>query len=272
MVEPVTIAVQDSVGTLRKITKIIPYKDGGFAQLVPYHRANTGLLLKFPADYSKQKFEVAFADSEQYSAKDRVKLSFHPDGFIQFSGENPGKILSGRGPDGAPKGLGILARQMAKPVQTGPTFGATIWGLSEFAECKMSKDRTITFAQDELYYRACNPETTNAIILEGFLFPAPLWAGVRGKSDDLRIQMTWRNFEGTGAVFELRVIPLHNPDVFIGLFASYVRTEFPTPSGFIINSLSDPKKNCLMAIYPIDLKKHLAKRLDYVATSGIVQK
>jgi hypothetical protein len=84
------------------------------------------------------------------------------------------------------------------------------------------------------------------------------------------MQMTWRNFEGTG--IELRVIPLHNPDVFIGLFASYVRTEFPTPSGFIISSLSDPKNNCLMAIYPIDLKKHMVERLDYVAkTSGIVQ-
>src|SRR3712207_1528938 len=85
-------------GTLRKITKIVPYGSGGFAVLVPYHEARRGHLLKYPVDYQIGQMERPFEDATQYSAEDRVNLSLHPDGFVQFSGENPGTS--------EPRGLG----------------------------------------------------------------------------------------------------------------------------------------------------------------------
>jgi len=69
-----TIAIEDQ-GTLRKITKIVPYKQGGFAVLAPYHNARQGFLAKHPVDYSQPTFKIRLEDMVAYSAEDRVKLS-----------------------------------------------------------------------------------------------------------------------------------------------------------------------------------------------------
>jgi hypothetical protein len=122
---PTTVAVRDALGVNRKIAKIIHHSEGGFAVMVPYHKARSGTLLKIPLDYDlKGASWVPFGECVGYSANDRVKLSFHPDGFVQFSGENPSKILSGRDPDtGQPRGLGLMSNPLSHPVRSGPTFG-----------------------------------------------------------------------------------------------------------------------------------------------------
>jgi hypothetical protein len=115
-----------------KVVQILPYKEGGFAVLTPYHTAGRGYLMKHPVDYATREMQIARADLvTEYSAEDRVKLSIHPDGFVQFSGQDQGKIESGRDPEtGEPKGLAIFTRHppISEPIETGPTFGVACWG------------------------------------------------------------------------------------------------------------------------------------------------
>jgi hypothetical protein len=76
-------------GVIRKITKVVPYSDGGFALLVPYHAARRGLLTKIPVDYARGEMLVDQADKVEYTADDRVKLSYHPDGLCSFRESGP---------------------------------------------------------------------------------------------------------------------------------------------------------------------------------------
>lgn len=86
-------------------------------------------------------------------------MSFHPDGFVQFSGENAARILSGRDTGGEPKGLGVMFNPLFNPIRSGPTFGVSAWGLEEFDELEPSRDHVITFSQEEMYFRGCVPGT-----------------------------------------------------------------------------------------------------------------
>src|ERR1700678_798174 len=96
----------------RKITKIIGLGGSGFSVLVPYHKARSGFLFKMPIDPSVHApglHNIRLDDLVSFTADDRVKLSYHVDGFAQFSGERPGRITSGRDPNtGEAKGLGLI--------------------------------------------------------------------------------------------------------------------------------------------------------------------
>ena len=171
-----TIVIEDQ-GTLRKITKIVPYKSGGFAVLAPYHKARKGYLLKHPVDYSKRHMKVTRDEAVEYSAEDRVKLSLHPDRFVQFSGENPGRIISGRDPNtGEPRGLGIMSHPLSTPINTGPTFGCVAWGAADFAALNGTGKRgVIAFIEEDYYYRGCTPDTWNGYVIEGFVLEERYW-------------------------------------------------------------------------------------------------
>src|ERR1022692_984751 len=228
------IAVQDASGVNRKITKIVCHSHGGFAVLAPYHKARSGFLLKIPLDYEmKGEHWVPLGECIGYSADDRVKLSFHPDGFVQFSGENSEKILSGRDPaTGEPKGLGIISNPLSVPVRTGPTFGISAWGLKDFDELDTTRDAIISFSQKEMYYRGCLPGAQNGIHLEAFVFEQRYWSGVSGEPNALKISLCVGMFEATGAALELKVIPIQDSTSFIGVMANHVCMNFPEESGF----------------------------------------
>src|ERR1700677_305009 len=99
-----TIAIRpDGQATFaRKITKIIGLNGEGFSVLVPYHRARSGFLFKVPVDPAKVlkpgSSVVPWKACVAFTAEDRVKLSYHSDGFAQFSSEISGRITSGRDP------------------------------------------------------------------------------------------------------------------------------------------------------------------------------
>ncbi|HET7477943.1 MAG TPA: hypothetical protein VFJ72_00365 [Rubrobacteraceae bacterium] len=258
-----TIAIEDQ-GTLRKITKIVPYNSGGFAVLAPYHKAQKGYLFKHPVDYSQRRMEISREDNVEYSAEDRVKLSLHPDGFIQFSGENPGKIVSGRDPDtGDPRGLGIMSHPLDTPINTGPTFGCVAWGVADFESLDgIGKSNVIAFAEEDYYYRACTPDTWNGYLIEGFVLEERYWGATRHRGGKLLLTVM-PMFEAIGAVFEFRVVPLPGQPLLLGMLVSRVRTEFQSPSGFTLSGPADVREElALAALYPApqDLE---ASSLDY---------
>ncbi len=262
IVQPKTVVVTDSDGVARKITKIIPFSDGGVAIMVPYHEANTGWLLKMPVNYGVAGAHlVPIAESTEYSAEDRVKLTYHPSGFVQFSGEKAGKIISGLDA-GKPKGLGIMTNPLSSPISSGPSFGIVAWGLSEFQSFTGGAD-VLTFSNHEMYHRGCKPGTQNAIAIECFVLPPRYWAGVRQlSSGELKLSMCFRDFEASRAVLDLKVIPLAS-NSFLGILANHVTVGFKPASGFTLNgpgeSTAGDVKHVLCAIYPGTIREDLEK-------------
>lgn len=120
-----------------------------------------------------------------FTADDRVKLSYHVDGFAQFSSENPGKIISGRNPKtGEPRGLGLFTHPLSVPIVSGPSLGVTVRGLEEFEKAEENED-LIILEPDDFYYRQSTPiaangwSNLNSVCLNPFLSGALLRTNLR---------------------------------------------------------------------------------------------
>jgi hypothetical protein len=262
--------VISSDSKVKKITKIFTYSDGGFAVAVPYHAAKSGYLTKMQVDYGRRLQHVTALDD--YTASDKVKLSMHIDGFVQFSGENPGRIISGKDSDGKPKGLGYYTSPLTKPIKTGPTFALIFWGLDDFLDYNKVKanETKLEFRDSDIYYRDL-PSECNGYAIEGFVFPREYFSGVREDQEgNLFLDLCFRTFEASGAVFKIRVLPTECNNYFIGLLVSKVKSEFQQQSGFVLNApseLKDPKSNIgtvMNAIYPKPIGIENKKSLDYL--------
>jgi hypothetical protein len=95
MMRETTIAIRDDGGVLRKATKIIQLRDG-FAVSVPYHAAKEGWITEHPMHYDGLNVHTVMPhEMKHFMASDRVKLSIHLDGFVQFSRGNQQPIRSG---------------------------------------------------------------------------------------------------------------------------------------------------------------------------------
>jgi len=141
-IEDMNVTVLDETYTYRKLFKIIPYRSGGFGLILPrLTGSHMGRLEKTLVGYENfgTHLEIMRDESEQYSADDIVKFSYHPDGFVQFSSVTNNKIISGRNSDGIPKGLGVLSWPLDNPISTGPSMTITFWGLSKLIEEKENK-------------------------------------------------------------------------------------------------------------------------------------
>jgi hypothetical protein len=232
-----TIAIrEESGGRPRKITKVVSLGDQGFSVIVPYHRVKTGVVGKMPIDYKRTGlYTIPTADFESFTAEDRVKLSYHSDGFAQFSGENPGKIISGRDPvTGQPKGVGLFTHPLSNPIRSGPSVGITAWGLNNFDELDNDRDALI-FEPDDLYYRACTPGTSNGYFVEFFVFPLRYWAGVQKRQNEFILKMMFPGFDASGAIVEMKALDLPGLKVVLAGFVSHTALEYETPSGWTLN-------------------------------------
>jgi hypothetical protein len=242
----------------RKIAKIVPYTKGGFSLIMPYHSSHSGYLTKLPINYDKIGMDTISLDEViGYTAEHRVKFSYHPDGFAQFSSETQGQLISGRDPTtGKPKGLGVITAPLSNPIRSGPSISVTTWGLGDFDE--LGQTDSILFTPEEMYYRACTPETANAWVTEFFVFENKYWAGVRPRGNGYVLSISFRDFEASNAVIDMQVIPLLGQPCFLAVFASRIHGDFQSPSGW---DLAGPSQintstgigHMLAAFYPRDV-------------------
>ena len=107
-----------------------------------------------------------------------------------------------------------------------------------------------------IYYRN-SPNECNGYVLEGFVFPTSFFSGVRKERDETFIlDMCFRNYEASGAVLKIRVLPTESMDYFLGLLVSKIKISFKHISGFTLNApsvLKKPENNIgitMMAMYP----------------------
>ena len=87
------VVVQDVTGQLHALCKIQPLGDGGYSVICPYHEAREGWLVKLPVGVGYGPCEatkISVENTTHYTASDRVKLSHHRDGLVQFSSERHG--------------------------------------------------------------------------------------------------------------------------------------------------------------------------------------
>jgi hypothetical protein len=261
-VGPTTLAVEHPKGVFRKLTKIVPYglPDGGFAVMVPYHKANEGILSKAQVFDSISRSLILPLPSavEVYSVSSKVKLSFHSDGTAQFSSMG-GRIISGKDPTtGEFKGLGIMARPFIRPVWSGPTLAIEAWGLEDFEECELSGN-VLLFTQRELR----NPyilRSSNSVRMEIYMRSRRRPLASKGYFPDYRARMrVWNPNSKLLGTREVRLIALHSPEVALAVFAAHFPNIWKTRSGFTISSPRDTKSYGLYATYP---------RMNQIITDG----
>jgi hypothetical protein len=268
-----TIVINDG-SKKYKISKIVFYGDSGFALLSPYHVARKGYLGKFTIDQSKaykHKFFISVDEIVEFCADDRVKLSIHPDGFVQFSGENPQKIISGRNQEnGEPKGLGLFTNPLVRPITSGPTFGLLVWGINDYVEFTNPKkdEQVIEFNAEDIYNRNCTSTDFNAYLIEGFIFKEKERKNIQVKDGNHVIVKLSPNYrEERNKIFSYRVANLAHENYLVVLLVSRVKMEFKGESGFSFNSpqqVKDGKHIGMFCVYPSSMApRNPDNSLDY---------
>jgi hypothetical protein len=236
-----TIAIRPAPGKdLRKITKIIGLNGDGFSVLAPYHKARSGFLYKHLMDLRTLGIrEVSWEQAVGFTAEDRVKLTYHIDGFAHFSSEGEGKIISGRDPKtGEPKGLGLFTRSLTSPPFTGPSVGIQVWGIEDF-EIPRQNEELIIFEPNDFYYRNSTPTEANSWHLAIYAFPVagipPVW--FEGEQPVMLYQLHGITAGVPGAVIKLKMIYLAAEKLYLGLYIERFAARFPakSESGWILN-------------------------------------
>lgn len=162
--------IYEKSGIKHKLCRVFFGPDGSYYVTSPYHPTEKAILLKMTVNYALSEMQIPFEQAiDIASAEDdekRLKLSHHPDGFVQFSGEG---ILSGKDSDGKIRGIGIMSWPLDAPV-LGPAFGISIIGVQDFKLSAQPKGETCIFHEEEI---TPMPDA-DVITLEGYYFPA-LW-------------------------------------------------------------------------------------------------
>jgi hypothetical protein len=243
----------------RRIFKVLPLSEGGFAVTAPYHAARSGMLMKMERDYSiTGERDVDNNDVTPFTASDRVKLSYHADGFVQFSGENSSRIISGRDSStGEPRGLGIVTRPLAVPVQSGPSVTCAIWGIDAFELWRTRSDEyNVFFAETEFYDEPegdSDPsKSTPGFVISIFVFPRQSLEAAIGpvRSEDEIVMKLPMNVYLRKADFIVKLVCVSAHTV-LGLIAKKRTMGFgEATSGFELSSPSDARGVGMHAIYP----------------------
>jgi len=226
---------------------------------VPYHKAKSGFLYKIPID-PRTDLEPGFrlipwSEYVGFTARDRVKLSYHTDGFAQFSGETSGTISSGRDPvTGEPKGLGLFTRPLATPIRTGPSVAVQVFGIDDF-EKVTQRDTPLIFEPGDFYYRGCTPEDADAWALSIYVFPVGVTPPVRFKNGHPVLDAALEGLNPPWmSVVELKIVHLPAERIFLGLLLNHFKNEGRPKSGWSINGPGDwtmqKPGHVLMASYP----------------------
>lgn len=117
----------------------------------------------------------------------------------------------------------------------------------------------IIFGASDIYYEYSTAENFNAYHVEGWVFGAHMWDGVRGSGNNLRLSLIFpHRRRAAPAILEFRVLPLStNGGLFLGMRTSRTEVEYGSPSGFVMNAPSNRRygedtAETIKAIYPKD--------------------
>jgi tetratricopeptide (TPR) repeat protein len=164
-----TVLFEREDGGRNKLCRLMLSGDGSYFVTVPYHPSEKVFLAKRRVNYANpgradvsEPLEVALLEDDEH----RLKLSHHPDGFVQFSGHG---IVSGRDESGDPKGIGLKSFPLSRPT-AGPAFGLTVMNPNAFANAGPPQKGDVVFRERDLYLGS----TDRGLIVEFYYF-AGMW-------------------------------------------------------------------------------------------------
>jgi hypothetical protein len=156
------------------LARIVFGGDGSYYVTAPYHPANRAIAGKYEVNYNPKRpqtislvtggIEVATIDDDEQ----RLKLSHHPDGFLQFSGEG---IRSGREADGSPKGLAVMTWPLKMPTY-GPSFQLVFSDPRDCGRPTRRRPNTLVFAEADMAHM--RRAELRGLTVIGYYFP-PRW-------------------------------------------------------------------------------------------------
>jgi hypothetical protein len=255
-------------GVNYKLFKFFYGKDGSYYVTSPYHYENKAALLKMTRNYALNEENIPFEDAIDFAlAEDdecRIKLSHHPDGLVQFSGEG---ILSGKDSSGNILGIGIMSWPLDRPV-SGPAFSVTIRGVEQFKLANNISENSCVFKHDEL----TPMPKANILIVEGHYFP-PLWRRfIQTRIDGEKfIEIIHPN----GAVLRLKVLLSTNRCMRAGFFGlecyTLYESEHFSGSFILSGSTGNLRRNekgellgdGIYCVYPLSENMPIKRTLNY---------
>ncbi len=123
---------------------------------------------------------------EKHLVGARVKLIYHPSGFVQFSTASSKKVRSGEKPREkfyVPEGMGIHSQPFTDPISTGPSVGGVFHNVHECPMVDGSEPVTVTAFRDadilDSFHHSpsgfpellVGPTTHHVYSVEVFIFP-----------------------------------------------------------------------------------------------------
>jgi hypothetical protein len=248
-------AIREHEGTNASvITKFASLGNDGFSVLMPYHKSRSGFVGKILFD-PMLRGGLSFGppeDLHMFSATDRVKLSYHGDGFVHFSGEIKGKIISGLDPvTKEPKGVGLKTNPLTNPISSGPTFAVQAWGLDDFDA--LEEDTNALIFGPDGFYSLGAPAASYSYSLQWLVYPASAWFTMI--EQDLVILLSGGVTGSVGfRAREMNVVEMQQLDVVLAGFGMRFPVCFQSPSGWVLSGPAKrPKSGMgygLTACYP----------------------
>lgn len=255
-----TVAYDPGDGPM-DLCKIIFGGDGSYFVTAPYHPHDRAILAKFTVNYAKPDQGFFLSDAVDIGVLEdtgqRLKLSHHPDGFLQFSGHG---VVSGRDQAGNIRGIGVKSWPRFRPT-LGPSFSVA-WSspvaCGRRSQGRESENRLV-FEEDEIEHM--RSPGVEGLILTGYYLPVP-WREfvVRWPDGSWRMPLLHPRAQ---AVRMLKVL-LASQDCtlpgFIGLEAQphQIDTDEDNPGFFMSSSTGNLRRNesgdlmgeGLMCMYP----------------------
>jgi hypothetical protein len=248
----------------RKLLAIVPYAGGGFAVILPsYQNTSAGVLEKISVEYLNEgtKGLISRDIKAQFGVDDRVKFSYHPDGFVQFSSASNRKITSGRDASGEPKGLGVISWPLSKPVSTGASMSISFWGLDLLQHAKPKQiDNQYVFdtAQAVQHQKApLLPGQESAYAMAMYIIPKETAGSIITVNGRKQGYLAMMQMQSNGGQFMrlrelVRYIDIPDQPNFIGI--SWFRIPlggFNSRAGFLFSGPTDGKYG-LRATFPTE--------------------
>jgi len=245
-------------------------KDGSYYATVPYHSHKKATILKCPVNYDiGPSFHVSKEDIIDCALLDdvdkRLKISHHPDGFIQFSGYG---ITSGKDEKGNIKGIGVNSWPL-KNLVDGPAMAIGIAGVEEFEKCCESKSYYIIFNDMEIE----GSKNISDYVLEFFYFNEEAKSFIVDYIDSNKYLFLQHP---SGKILKLRVIEPEKENKLNGFMGIYVyksKMNFgKNKTGFTISSSSGNLRrnekgeligDLIGCCYPEDSYRKHIKSLNY---------
>jgi hypothetical protein len=144
-----TIAYSDGSRNV-DLCKILFGGDGSYYVTAPYHPLDRAIAARVTVNYAKDGGDFSLDEAEELAVLDdvnkRLKVSHHPDGFLQFSGQG---VKSGLDEHGNPKGMGVFSWRLDEPT-LGPSFSLAFSDPIACGRPSAYKRRTIVFHEEDI--------------------------------------------------------------------------------------------------------------------------